>query len=137
MGVVIAATIAALIFPTIAAGIAGNSGTVSVTNETVAAQYDEYVDLDGYAIVTDSETVYAQDGGSWTTVSGTDYTMNYSDGAISVDSGSTVVQDGETIRVSYDYQATNEQSATVLAIVPLMLALLILGVIAAKAMDLM
>lgn len=139
VGLVIAVTIAALLFAPIADSVSSNSGTQTVTNETVTADLDNYVDLSGYAISSSSETVYGYNDSSsaWETVPGGDYQMNYGPGEINVSSSSSIVQDGETIRVSYDYSATNSTSTTVLNLIPLLMALLILGILALKAQEMM
>lgn len=138
-GLVIALTIAATLFTPIADTVNQNTGEQSVTNETVTAQHGEYVDLDGYSILTDSETVYYTnntDGSTEVATRGTDYEMNYSSGSIkALSSGS--IDDGEQIDVSYDYEATDSTTTTVAALVPLFVALLMLGVMAARIQDAM
>lgn len=132
--VVIALTIAATLFVPIADTVEGNSGTQTVTNESVTADVGNYTELDGYRIDEDSETVYNASGAEMTR--GTDYEMGYENGSIKALSGGSI-SDGTTIQVSYDYQATDGTTSTILDLVPLFVALLILGVMAAKIQEAM
>lgn len=138
-GLVIALTVAAVLFTPIANTVAENSGDQDVVNETVTAQHGQYVDLDGYNIVSDSETVYYTndtDGSTEVATRGTDYEMNYSAGSIqALENGS--ISDGEEIDVSYTYEATDSSTTTVVTMVPLFVALLMLGVMAARIQDAM
>ncbi|QLD84620.1 hypothetical protein HWV23_02745 [Natronomonas halophila] len=136
-GVMVAVTIAAVLFSPIATTIGDNTGTQAVDNETVTASHGEYVDLRGYDIQTDSETVYYTNdtSGEWEEATpGTDYEMDYPPGSIqTLSSGS--IDDGEEIRVSYDYQATDGTTTTVITMVPMFVGLLILGTLAARVID--
>lgn len=110
-----------------------NSGQQSITNETVTAQHGEYVDLGGYAIDSSSETVwgYNDTSGSYEqATSGTDYDMNYSAGEIQANSSSSLIQDGEDIKVSYTYQASNESTSVILGFIPVMFGTLIFAKLA-------
>lgn len=139
MAVIIAVTIAATLFAPVANAVTDNSGSVSITNETVTAQYGQYVDLEGYDIDDGSETVWMQEGdGSYTQgTETTDYEMANANGSVQALSGSSTIDDGETIKVSYTYQATSSQAETVLVIIPLMMGVLMLGVMAGKIMGMM
>lgn len=136
-GVMIALTVAAVLLNPIAGVVNDNSGDQDVVNESVTAQHDEYVDLDGYDVETDSETVYFQNGtaGTWEEATkGTDYEMNYTAGSVQALS-SGEIEDGEELKVSYTYAATDGTTTTVVSMVPLFVALLILGVIASRVQD--
>lgn len=138
-GVMVAVTIAAVLFSPIATVIGDNTGDQTVTNETVNANHGEYVDLTGYAIEDGSETVYEynETSGSWeTATSGTDYEMDYPPGEIQTLSGGSI-SDGDEIRVSYSYEATSGTTTTVLTMTPMFVALLILGTLAARVNDMM
>jgi hypothetical protein len=130
-------TIAAVLFSPIASTIGANTGDQTVTNETVVVSHGEYVDLSGYQVETGSETVYYTNdtSGEWEQATrGTDYEMDYPPGQIqALSSGS--IDDGEEVRVSYTYQATDGTTTTVLTMVPMFVGLLILGTIAARVMD--
>lgn len=136
-GVMVAVTIAAVLFNPVATVISDNSGDQDVVNETVTAQHGEYVELSGYEIQEDSETVYFQNGteGSWEVAErGTDYEMNYEPGEIQALSSGNI-SDGEELRVSYTYAATGGTTSTVLGMVPMFVGLLILVTIAARVLD--
>lgn len=116
-----------------------HTGAQDITNETVSAQHDTYVDLDGYDIDENSETVWGHNdtSGSYEQLPGSDYQMDYQGGRINVSSSSTVVQDGEDVKVSYTYQATDTTTTLIVGFVPVMAAALILGVIGFKIQEMM
>lgn len=134
VALVIAATIAMTLFTPVLDTVNANTGTQSVTNETVVAQHNTYVDLDGYEVDKNSETVYwyNETSSSYETATeGTDYNFNYSAGSIEAIS-SGAIEDGEEIKVSYDYQATDGTTATIANLVPTFMALLVVGTFAGK-----
>jgi hypothetical protein len=134
-GLIIAATIAMTLFSPVLATVNTATGSQAVTNETFSAQTGTYVDLDGYDIDKGSETVYAfnDTSNSYETVSeGTAYEMNYSAGSIKALSGSHQLDDGEDAKITYGYQATDGTTATIAALVPTFMALLVVGVFASK-----
>jgi hypothetical protein len=130
--VVIAATVVMVLFNPVAALVDSTTGTTSVANEEVTVANDSFTQLDGYNIQEDSETVRYEDGtGTWVNASeGTDYEMQYSEGSIKALNGS--IEDGDTVRVSYDYEPTDGATTTVLTMVPLFMALLVLGTFGEK-----
>jgi len=109
-----------------------NTGTQTVTNESLNATLDERLDLKGYQIAENSETVhgYNETTGSYETVPSGDYTMHYESGEITLNSSSTLIDSGETVKVSYDYEATGEMTALVLGFIPVMVGVLLLVVVA-------
>ncbi|MFB6200392.1 MAG: hypothetical protein ABEI98_00070 [Halorhabdus sp.] len=112
-----------------------NTGQQSVTNETVTANYGKYVELDGYDIDTNSETVWGYNdtsGNYEQAVKGTDYEINYDGGELKVLNGSTLIEDGEDVKVSYDYQASGQTTALVAGFVPIMLVLLLFVAVAMR-----
>lgn len=130
----IAVTVVALLFGPITGAVNTSSGLQTVNNETVTAEYDVHVDLEGYDIETGTVDVYAVNNtGVWKEVPENEYEIDYQPGTILVYSNSTTIMDGDTIRVTYDYQATSETTATVVGQVPLLVALLMLVVLAASA----
>lgn len=136
---VIALTIAAVLLVPISTIVADNSGDVTVDNETVTAQHGEYVDLEGYGIESGSETVYytnTSDGTTDVATRGSDYEMNYSAGSIQALSTGEI-GDGDDVDVSYTYAATDGTTTTVVTMVPMFVALLMLGVMAGKITDAM
>jgi len=133
--VFIAVTIAITLFNPISAAVSGTAGEQSVTNETVAANPGNYTELDGYRIVDGSEVVYGfndTSGNYEQATSPDDYEMGYENGSIKVNSSSSLIQDGEEVKVSYDYQSTDGTTTTVLNLVPLLTALLVLGTLGFK-----
>lgn len=134
----IALAIAATLIGPFATAVAGHSGTVSVTNETVSAQVGQYVDLNGYQIQP-GETVYwynSSAGSYQTLASGTDYKIATKNGSIEALSGGTV-NNGDTLKVTYDYAATSGATSTIVKLTPLFVALILMGVMAAKMQDMM
>lgn len=131
MVVVLAVTIGAVLFIPFSSAVADNSGTQSVTGENVTADIGNYTQLDFYNVDASSVTVNNSSGD---TVASSDYEINESDGAIKINSGVINVNDGEELNVSYDYQATDDQTTTVLQLAPLLLALLLLVVLASRTM---
>lgn len=133
----IAATIAMTLFNPVSTAIGDNTGSVTVTNETVTASPGNYTDLRGYDIDSGSETVYwyNSSSSSYEQVSSPDdYEMAYQNGSIQANSSGTIGE-GDELKVSYDYQATDGTTTTVAGLVPLFLLLLILVTIAAKVQE--
>ncbi|MCG1002869.1 MULTISPECIES: hypothetical protein [Halobacterium] len=114
-----------------------NTGEQNITNETVVAESGEYVDLDGYSVNTGSETVYAQNssGDYVEATSGTDYEINYDRGELQALNSSTLIQDGEELRVSYTYQASGGTTALIAGFIPVMFVLLLFVTVAMKVTD--
>lgn len=136
-GLLVAVTIAAVLFSPVATVVSDNTGEQTVTNETVTASHGDWVELNGYAIQEDSETVYWHNSTSdqWEeATSPDDYEMDYPPGAIRTNSSGTI-PDGDEIRVSYTYEATSGTTSTVLGMVPMFVALLILVTLAVKVED--
>jgi hypothetical protein len=106
-----------------------NTGSQDVVNESVTASVGEYVELQGYAVDSGSETVYGfndSEGDYEVASSPGDYRMNYSAGEIWVNSSSTLIEDGEEMKVSYTYQASGSTTETVVTLAPLLVALIVL-----------
>lgn len=115
-----------------------NTGEQNITNETVVAESGEYVDLDGYSVNTGSETVYALNDTSGEyeqATSGTDYEINYDRGELQALNSSTLIQDGEELRVSYTYQASGGTTALIAGFIPVMFVLLLFVTVAMKVTD--
>lgn len=112
-----------------------NTGTQTVTNESVSATFSDSVDLTGYDIDSDSVTVYGlnDSSGSYETAPESDYDVSAGPGTITFDNSSSLIDDGETVKVSYDYQATGELATLVLGFTPLALGLFIFVAIAQRA----
>lgn len=137
LGFAVAAIVAMVFFPAVTNAVGTSTGTQNVTNETVAADVGNYVDLGGYQIDENSETVYAYNdtSGSYEVAQkGTDYEMSYENGSIKALSGSSLIDDGEDVKVTYDYQATGATTTLVAGFVPVMVAVLIFATLARGTM---
>lgn len=118
--------------------VADNTGTQNVTNETFTVEFNESYDLQGYN-VDDTETVWAynQTSGNFEQATeGTDYEFDYDAGEITP-LNSSLVDSGEDMKVTYDYQAAGALATTVIAFIPVMFGVLIFTKVALKAQDFM
>jgi len=131
LGFVLAAVFGLIFLQPVVGAVQDNTGTQAVTNETVNADLDSYADLGGYDVDEGSVTVYGfnDTSSSYETVSSTDYDVRYPEGELQVNSTASIVQDGETIKVSYDYQASDGVATTVIGFIPVIMATLILFVL--------
>jgi len=135
-GLLLAVTIGAVFFVPVVDVIDSTTGEVEIEDETVTndASFEEVYDLRGYEIVPDSETVEVWDEGteSWTTLTaGTDYTIDNEQGEIEfIDDGE--VTEGDEVRASYTYQATDGIVTSIAGLLPVFLALLLLVPMANK-----
>jgi hypothetical protein len=135
-GLLLAVTIGAIFFVPVTDVLADSTGTVEVQNETVTtnATYTDDFKLDGYDVVSGSETVEVYDSGndSYTALTeGTDYTIDYTNGTVSFESGGSV-SEGDEVRASYDYEATSGLVTTITDLLPVFLGLLLLVPMANK-----
>lgn len=129
----VAVTIAGTLLTPIADVIGGSTGVQTVGNQTVTADVGNFSnDLEGYDVVQDSETVYrfnSTSGANESLTEGTDYEFDYDNARVKpLAAGS--VEDGDTLYVAYDYQATSGTVTTVAGLVPMFVALMILVVLA-------
>lgn len=85
---------------------AGKISTTQVTDESFTSSYDVAVSLDNTGIVQHSETVTTTDGLT-TYVRDTDYTFDYSDGSITVDSTGSM-SDATAYEIDYLYYAKGD-----------------------------
>jgi len=132
-GLLLAVTIGAVFFIPVVDVVNSTTGEVEITNETVTtnADYNETYELRD-DIVTDSDTLEYNDTGTWTTLSsGTDYELDEANGTVDILSGG-VVAEGDEVRASYSYQATDGIVTTISGMIPLFLALLLLVPMANK-----
>jgi hypothetical protein len=132
------AAIGVIILAPVVTAVNANTGTVSVTDETVTAQTDERVELRGYDIDPGTVTVeaYNDSSGSWEPT--TEYTLYEQPGDIQFDvQNATNIEDGEDVRVTYDYQATGELTALVAGFVPVGVGLFIFVAIGRKVEETM
>jgi hypothetical protein len=109
-----------------------NTGVQSVANDQITADLGNYSDLGGYDV--DKSTVVVEDAGGTTTYSqGSDYEVATGNGSIKALSSGTI-SDGQTLNVSYDYQATGGLTETVIGFVPVMFGVLMM-VAASRAIE--
>jgi len=130
----IAMTVVAVFIGPLANVTANNTGVEGV-NETVTIQTDEYTDLSGWDL-TNNVTV-TTGGGTTTLTEGTDYELNSTVGSIIAVDGSANVADGDTVRVVYEYEATDSTTETIAGLLPLFAALLIIGTVSLRIRKMM
>ena len=127
--VILGVVVVMALFPALASSVHDNTGTQSVTNESVTASNTSYVELDQNDLVSGSETVYwlNSTSGNYEVVSSpADYELNESDGSILANSTGSV-GDGDSLKVSYDWQATDGSTTTIAGVIlPLALILVLL-----------
>lgn len=123
---VIGLTVAAVFFVPITDSINSNTGEIEVDDESFEATIDEAEDLSGYSIVDGSVTVEYDDGTEYVDASeGTDYEIENGPGDLTVLEGGSI-SEGDDVRVSYTYEATDGTTTVVAGIIPLLVALLLL-----------
>lgn len=108
--------------------VSANTGTQNVTNESVTASYNQTHDLKGYDLNAGSVKVYGynQTSGKYEVASSpADYNVQTGPGKISFNSSSSLIDSGENVKVSYDYQASGALTSLVLGFLPLGVGLLI------------
>jgi len=135
VGVILAVVVGIIFMPAAVSAVDTSTGTQTVTNETVTAQTGEYVDLDGYELVDGTVTVYGYDDANSTyetAVDGTDYEVKLQPGQLQALNTSNLIEDGEEVKVSYDYQASGSMTTLVVGFVPLMIGVLLFVVLAKK-----
>jgi len=134
---IIALTIGAVFFIPVANLVGGATDVQTVSNEAVTdnVQFDQTYQLDGYNVESGSETLEVDNGTDWVTLSeGTDYEINTERGTVDfVDSSN--LDAGDTVRASYDWQQTDGTTASVVGLIPLMLALMLLVPIANRVSE--
>jgi hypothetical protein len=135
VGVALAVAIAAILLGPVVTTVNGQTGTQEVTNETVTAETGEWVNLDGYNVVESSVTVYGyndSDDSYEEAIEGTDYELDADAGEIKALNSSSLIEDGEDIKVTYDYEATDAMTETIIGYGPTFLGLLLLTTVGMK-----
>lgn len=135
VGVALAVAIAAILLGPVVTTVNGQTGTQTTTNETATADTGNFVDLDGYNLVDGTVTVYGYNETSdsyETATEGSDYELDLSSGEIKALSGSSLIDDGEEIKVTYDYEATDGMTSTIIGYGPVFLGLLLLTTVGMK-----
>lgn len=143
-GVVLASVLAVVVgmvfFPVVVDAVDTSTGTQSVSNETVTAQVGEYVEVSGYNIESGTVTVYGYNDTSSSyeqATEGSDYEVKLEEGSLKALSGSSLIDDGEDVKVSYDYQASGATTTLVIGFVPLMIGVLLFWTVASKTQEMM
>jgi len=132
IGFALAAVIGLIFLGPIVGAVNDNTGAQTVTNESVTANTGQFVDLGGFDLVDGSETVYGLNdtsGNYEVATAGSDYEMDNLDGEVKALSGSSLIEDGEAMKVTYDYTASGSVTSTVVGFIPVMIATLLLFVI--------
>lgn len=140
LSLAIFATVGVILLGPVTGVVAENTGTTSITNETVNADYNQSVDLQGYNVNSGTITVYGfNDTSSSYEVASSpgDYSLNEGEGSLSFNSSSTLIEDGEQVKVTYDYQASDDLTTLVIGFVPLAIGLLIFVGVARQVEGLM
>jgi hypothetical protein len=131
LGIVLAVVLGMVVLTPVVSVVADNSGQVSET-ENVTANLGNYSGLGGYDLVDGSVTVESQGDGTVYS-EGSDYELALENGSVKALSSGTIA-DGETLTVSYDYQATGSATETVLGFVPVMFGVLLFVVVSRGVM---
>jgi hypothetical protein len=124
LGIALAVVLGIVFLQPVLTAVDTSTGTQTET-ENVTAEFGSYSDLAGYELVDGSVTVTNASGTTLT--EGTDYELRLGQGSVkALDTAS--VSAGETLTVSYDYQATGSMTSTVIGFVPVMFGVLLLVV---------
>lgn len=132
VGAMILLVVVGALFIPLVDTVNSETGTQAVTNESVTAEVGTYVDLENNDLVSSSVTVYNSTDAEMT--EGTDYEVAYDNGSIKALSGGSIT-DGNTITVSYDYEATSDMVATIAGLIPLLILVSVLAFVAAAVRD--
>jgi hypothetical protein len=132
IAIVLAVVLGIVVMQPVVGAVNDNSGTVSEA-ENVTADLGNYSDLGGYDLVDGTVVVESSDGPA-TYSEGSDYEVALENGSIKALSSGTI-SDGETLNVTYDYQATDGATSTVLGFVPVMFGVLLFVAVSRGVMD--
>jgi len=131
IAIVLAVVLGIVVMQPVVGAVNDNTGTVTEA-ENVTADLGNYSDLGGYDVVDGTVTVEPAGGGTAYS-EGTDYEVALDNGSIkTLSSGG--ISDGETLNVTYDYEATDSSTTTVLGFVPVMFGVLLFVVVSRGVM---
>jgi hypothetical protein len=131
IAIVLAVVLGIVVMQPVVGAVNDNTGTVTEA-ENVTADLGNYSDLGGYDVV-DGTVVVEPAGGGTAYSEGTDYEVALDNGSIkTLSSGG--ISDGETLNVTYDYEATDSSTTTVLGFVPVMFGVLLFVVVSRGVM---
>jgi hypothetical protein len=131
IAIVLAVVLGIVVMQPVVGAVNDNTGTVSDA-ENVTADLGNYSDLGGYDLVDGTVVVESTDG-TTTYSEGSDYEVALENGSIKPLSSGTIT-DGETLNVTYDYNATDSSTTTVLGFVPVMFGVLLFVVVSRGVM---
>lgn len=140
MATTLFAVIGMLFMTPVVDAVNDSTGTQSVTNETITASTGDAVELTGYDLEDGTVTVYGYNDTTdsyETATEGTDYEVDLDSGSVTALEGSSLIDDAEDVKVTYDYQATGTTTTLLAGFVPLMILLLIFVVVAQRTMDIL
>jgi len=134
IAIALAIAIGIIVLQPVVSAANNNTGVQSVANEQITADLGNHSDLGGYNVDNSTVTV-TNSAGTTTYVNGPggDYTVATGNGSIKALSTGTI-SDGQTLNVSYDYQATGGLTETVIGFVPVMFGVLMM-VAASRAIE--
>lgn len=130
--VVLALAVGAIFIGPFSSIVTSTTESKHVTNESLTADPGTWQDLDENSLVGGSETVFAENttsGDFETAEKDTDYEFNYSHGRIKPLNSSTVIQDGDELKVTYDWKRARGQTAQVIGLLPLFVAVFMVLII--------
>jgi hypothetical protein len=129
-GVMVAATIVATLFSPMLGIVASSSGTQTVDNTTFTADIGDPVELPGYDVTEGTLTVewYNSTSGSYEQVDDSYWNFSYPRAELTVENGTKISQ-GDDMRASYDYQATDGTTTNIVEMVPMFMALTLMGML--------
>lgn len=134
IAIALAIAIGIIVLQPVVSAANDNTGLQSVANEQVTADLGNHTDLGGYEIDNSSVTVTDSSGTTtYTNGPNGDYEIATGNGSLKALSTGTI-SDGETLNVSYDYQATGGLTETVVGFVPVMFGVLMM-VAASRAIE--
>jgi len=114
--------ISLVVLQPVIASINDNTG-VQTEVENATADVGNYTDLSGYDLKSGTVSVEDQSGTAYS--QGSDYEVALDNGSVKALSSGTI-SDGETLNVSYDYQATSGATTTVLGFIPVIFGTVLL-----------
>jgi hypothetical protein len=131
--VVVGAAILMAVFTPFSGIVDDTSGRQTVVDEELTADVGVYQELSGYSLVDGSVDVdrYNATSDSFENVSSNDYEVDLPGGQIKP-LASGAIQDGDRLRIDYEYRATSGPTAEILELMPLILAVVVLAIVGSK-----
>lgn len=135
LALALAVTVSLVVLAPVVTSIDNSTGTQSVDNESFTADFGNFSDVSGYNIDSSTVEVYDDSG----QVSSDNFTVESGSGEIQLFSNATNdgVTDGETVDATYEYQATEGVTTTVIGFVPVMLGVLVMVALSRKITEMM